>query len=85
MLEELARAGDPAADPDDILWQAKPHIGTDRLRRTVKGLRQEIERLGGTVHFGWQAVDLHISMLLKKLQNLQRLWKVMRRQVRISS
>ena len=27
----------------------------------------------------------HISMLLKKLQNLQRLWKVMRRQVRISS
>ena len=32
-----------------------------------------------------QAVDLHISMLLKKLQNLQRLWKVMRRQVRISS
>ena len=28
---------------------------------------------------------LHISMLLKKLQNLQRLWKVMRRQVRISS
>lgn len=61
VLEELARAGDPAADPDDILWQAKPHIGTDRLRRTVKGLRQEIERLGGTVHFGWQAVDLHIE------------------------
>ena len=61
VLEELARAGDPADDADEILWQAKPHIGTDRLRRTVKGLRQEIERLGGTVRFGWQVVDLYIE------------------------
>lgn len=55
VLEELAKAG----DTEDILWQAKPHIGTDRLRQTVKALREEIRRLGGEVHFGWQVTDIH--------------------------
>ena len=31
----------------EILYEAHPHIGTDRLPRAVKGLRQEIIRLGG--------------------------------------
>ncbi len=54
VLEQLARAG----QAEDILWQAKPHIGTDRLRRVVRSLRQEIERLGGEVRFGWRVTDL---------------------------
>lgn len=37
--------------PDEILIEAKPHIGTDRLRTVVSGIRQEIERLGGEVLF----------------------------------
>ncbi len=36
-----------AGAPESILWDAKPHIGTDRLPDTVAGLRREIEALGG--------------------------------------
>ena len=47
VLEALAEAG----APEEILWQAKPHVGTDRLRGAVRQLRAEIERLGGEVRF----------------------------------
>lgn len=47
VLEEFVRCG----APEEILWQAKPHIGTDRLRKTVKGLRKQIERDGGEIRF----------------------------------
>ena len=33
--------------PDDILTKAKPHIGTDVLRKVVSNILSEIERLGG--------------------------------------
>ena len=35
--------------PEEILTLAKPHIGTDVLRRVISGMLKEIERLGGTV------------------------------------
>lgn len=54
VLEQLARAG----APEEILWQAKPHVGTDRLRRTVKGIREEILRLGGSVCFRHQVTGI---------------------------
>lgn len=38
------------ADPD-ILYESKPHIGTDVLRTVVKRIRKEIIRLGGRVRF----------------------------------
>ncbi len=47
VLEELVRFGEPEA----ILTDAKPHIGTDRLPGVVRALRQEILRLGGEVRF----------------------------------
>ena len=47
VLEEMHRAG----APESILWQAKPHVGTDHLKAMVKNLRQEIIRLGGDVRF----------------------------------
>ncbi len=37
--------------PDKILWQAKPHVGTDLLCGIVKRIRQRIEELGGEVAF----------------------------------
>ena len=37
--------------PEEILYQAKPHIGTDHLRAVVRNLRNEIIRLGGEVRF----------------------------------
>lgn len=54
VLETFVEAG----APPEILWQAKPHIGTDRLQDTVRGLRNEIIRLGGQVCFHHQVTDL---------------------------
>lgn len=36
----------------DILVDAHPHIGTDRLPQVIKGIRETIERCGGSVIFG---------------------------------
>ena len=47
VLEELVRHG----APEEILYNAKPHIGTDKLKITVKNIREEIISLGGRVLF----------------------------------
>ena len=47
VFRELAAAGAPA----DILYQHKPHIGTDVLREVVKNIRLELLRLGCDVRF----------------------------------
>ena len=36
----------------DILYEQKPHIGTDRLSEVIVNLRTDILRMGGTVLFG---------------------------------
>ncbi len=48
VLAELVAHG----APDDILWQNRPHVGTDLLRGVVLSLRRDIERLGGEFRFG---------------------------------
>ena len=48
VLKELKDHG----GPDDILYKARPHIGTDILKTVVKNIREEIISLGGTVIFG---------------------------------
>ncbi|MCM1115311.1 MAG: hypothetical protein NC397_07440 [Clostridium sp.] len=45
VLQELYEAG----APEEILYAAKAHIGTDRLAVVVKNIRQKIEKLGGEV------------------------------------
>ena len=47
--------------PEEILWQAKPHIGTDRLVGVVRSMRECIERAGGSVRFHEQLVGLHME------------------------
>ena len=47
VLEQFYEAG----APEEILYRAKPHIGTDKLRGVVKNLRGEILRRGGEVLF----------------------------------
>lgn len=37
--------------PEEILYLAKPHIGTDKLRGAVKALRERVISLGGEVRF----------------------------------
>lgn len=46
---------------ESILYDAKPHIGTDVLKNVVKGIREEIIRLGGTVHFNTKVTELVID------------------------
>lgn len=44
--------------PNEILYKAKPHIGTDNLRKIVKSIREEIIRFGGEVRFNTKLTDV---------------------------
>jgi len=57
VLAEFVKAG----APDEILYVAKPHIGTFRLVTVVENVRAEIEALGGAYRFGTKVVDLDIA------------------------
>lgn len=45
VLERFFEFGAPA----EVLTEAKPHVGTDRLRQVVQGIADRIEALGGTI------------------------------------
>jgi len=47
--------------PEDILFLARPHIGTDKLPKVVKAIRHEIERLGGDIRFSARLEDIEVS------------------------
>lgn len=47
VLREFVNAG----APEEILYLAKPHIGTDKLVKMVKNIRRKIEDLGGKYYF----------------------------------
>ncbi len=47
--------------PEDILTNAKPHIGTDKLKETVKAVREEIISLGGTILFETQLTNIIVA------------------------
>ncbi len=47
VMEKLVQFG----APEEILYMAKPHIGTDLLRNVVKNLREYIKSLGAEVLF----------------------------------
>lgn len=46
---------------ESILYDQKPHLGTDALKSIVKNMRREILSLGGEVRFESQMTDLRIS------------------------
>ena len=50
-----------AGAPEEILWQAKPHIGTDMLVSVVKNIRQQIIDAGGEVFFETQLMGISID------------------------
>ena len=47
--------------PDDILTDAKPHIGTDRLRKVMVNFRKKLIDMGCIVRFRAQVTDFVIS------------------------
>lgn len=54
VLAQLVKAG----APEEILYDAKPHVGTDCLFTVVQKLRARVERLGGEVRFRSQMTKL---------------------------
>ena len=54
VLEQFVKAG----ARENILYDAKPHVGTDVLLEVVQNIRQRIIDLGGEVRFNSQVVNL---------------------------
>jgi uncharacterized FAD-dependent dehydrogenase len=57
VLTEFVKAGAPR----EILYVAKPHIGTFRLVGMVEAMRRDIEALGGEIRFQQRVTDLRID------------------------
>jgi len=47
--------------PEEILWLAKPHMGTDRLLGVVEGIAKRICELGGEIRFDTQLTDITVK------------------------
>ena len=56
--KEVLRIFAQAGAPEEIIYEAKPHIGTDILCTVVRNLREQIIAWGGEVRFGAQVTDL---------------------------
>ncbi len=54
VIDRLHRLG----APDEILWKAKPHIGTDILRNVVEAAHKEILSLGGEIHYNTRVTNI---------------------------
>ncbi len=47
--------------PEEILYLARPHIGSDKLPGVCANLRKKIEALGGVFRFGSEVSDILVS------------------------
>ena len=57
VLEEFHAHG----APEEILYDAKPHVGTDKLCEMVKSIREEIIKNGSLVRFNSRLTDIKIA------------------------
>ena len=57
ILEQFVKAG----AREDILYDAKPHVGTDVLLEVVQNIRKRIISLGGEVRFNTQVTGLMVD------------------------
>ncbi|WPC41701.1 NAD(P)/FAD-dependent oxidoreductase [Clostridium sp. JS66] len=57
VLDKFVKAG----APEEILYNGKPHIGTDILKKVVKNIREKIIELGGEVRFNSKLQDIVVS------------------------
>ena len=53
--------------PEDILYSAKPHIGTDILKKVVKNIRLETEKLGGKILFNTRLEGINFDSNVKSV------------------
>jgi len=57
ILETLVSHG----APEDVLYDAKPHVGTDYLRRVLASMRRELEKSGCDIRFGHRMTGLALE------------------------
>ena len=57
ILEQMVELGAPA----EILYEAKPHVGTDRLLLVMKNMRQRLLELGTDIRFGHRVTDFLLT------------------------
>ena len=61
LIREVLREFRDAGAGDDIMYLAKPHIGTDVLREVIVNLRKKIMELGGEIRFDTKLESLVID------------------------
>ena len=54
VLEQFVRHG----APEEIIYLAKPHVGTDKLTQMVKTFREDIISHGGEIRFGTKLIGI---------------------------
>jgi uncharacterized FAD-dependent dehydrogenase len=57
VLDEFFRSG----AHEDILYKARPHIGSDVLKKVVANIRKRIQDLGGEIFFNSKLTSLRIT------------------------
>ena len=57
VLKELVKEG----APKEIIYEGKPHVGTDILKDVVKNIREKIKALGGEVYFNSKLDNIYIK------------------------
>lgn len=61
VMAEILQLFVAAGAPENILWEHKPHVGTDKLRAMVTGLSKRICQLGGSIRYEAQVTDFIIE------------------------
>ena len=61
LIREVLKEFHDAGAGDDIMYLAKPHIGTDVLREVIVNIRKKIEQLGGEILFDTRLDTLAID------------------------
>ncbi len=57
ILEQMTACGAPKS----ILYDAKPHVGTDKLHEVLQNLRRELLDLGADLRFGHKLTDITVT------------------------
>lgn len=47
--------------PKNIMYESKPHIGTDILRKVIVNMRKKIISMGGEFRFNTKLTDIHVK------------------------
>ena len=61
VMNDILKLFVQAGAPEEILWEQKPHVGTDKLRAMVAGLNKMICELGGEIRFETRAADFIVE------------------------